>query len=202
MLNAAQLRLHEHDDQAAIAAFIRERFLRAHGANLTHLMPRLFSLHDREGRIVAAFGLREARRERLFMERYLDQPVERAIALHAGRPVSRASIMEVGNLATSPGGARDLIRSLTCHLHDIGIEWITFTGVVTLRAAFHRLGMRPFVLAEAEPARLTDGERLAWGDYFQARPMVMGGHVPHGYRVLTGAPCAQVVGLPSSASAQ
>ncbi|MEZ5831033.1 MAG: thermostable hemolysin [Dongiaceae bacterium] len=186
MLNAAELRLHEHghDDREEISAFIRGKFHQAYGATLSHLMPRLFSLLDERGRIVAAFGLREALRGRLFMETYLDHPVEHAIAQHAGWPVSRNSIMEVGNLATSPGGARAMIAALTCYLYDHGFEWIVFTGVAALRAAFHRLGMRPFMLAEAEPTRLAESERLAWGRYFGARPLVMGGHVPHGHRVL------------------
>ena len=77
-----------------------------------------------------------------------------------------------------------MITILTCYLHDHGFEWITFTGVAALRAAFYRLGMRPFTLAEAVPDRLTERERLAWGEYFGARPLVMGGYVPHGYQVL------------------
>lgn len=186
MLNAAELRLQEHnqDDCEETSGYIRDSFHRAYGAILSHLMPRLFSLRDDKQRIVAAFGLREACRERLFMETYLDGPVEDAIARRVGYSVNRASIMEVGNLATSAGGARAMISVLTCYLHQHGFEWITFTGVASLRAAFHRLGMRPFALAEATPERLTERERQAWGDYFAARPMVMGGHVPHGYEVL------------------
>lgn len=186
MLNAAELRLQEHnqEDGEETSSYIRDSFQRAYGATLPHLMPRLFSLRDDKQRIIAAFGLREARRERLFMETYLDHPVEDVIAQRTGCAVNRASIMEVGNLATSAGGARAMISVLTCYLHQHGFEWITFTGVATLRAAFHRLGMLPFALAEAAPGRLTERERQAWGDYFAARPMVMGGHVPHGYEVL------------------
>jgi len=187
MLNAADLRLQEHDhqDREEVSTYIRDKFHQAYGATLSHLMPRLFSLRDDKDNIVAAFGLREARHERLFMETYLDHPVEYAIAQHAGRFVNRASIMEVGNLATSAGGARAMITILTCYLHDHGFEWITFTGVAALRAAFDRLGMQPFQLAEATPGRLTERERLAWGEYFAARPLVMGGYVPHGYHVLS-----------------
>jgi len=185
MLNAAELCLQEQDrDREEVSSFIRLNFRRAYGATLVHLMPRLFSLRDREGNIVAAFGLREAAREPLFMETYLDHPVEHAISRHAGRKVSRASIIEVGNLATTPGGARAMIVALTSHLFENSFDWIVFTGVATLRAAFHRLGLRPFVLAEASPDRLTESELLLWGDYFAARPVVMGGYVPVGYQTL------------------
>lgn len=186
MLNTAELRLHEHEhgNRESVSTYIRDRFRQSYGATLTHLMPRLFSLLDRQGNIIAAFGLRDAATDRLFMERYLDQPVEDAISEHAGAVVNRSSIIEVGNLATSVGGARAMIVALTCFLHDHGYDWITFTGVATVRAAFQRLGLRPFVLAEAAAERLSTDERLAWGDYFQARPQVMGGFVPCGYQTL------------------
>lgn len=185
MTNAAELRLHEHRrDLEDVSGYIRASFNRAYGATLVHLMPRLFSLRDRNDNIVAAFGLRDACQEPLFMETYLDRPVEQVIAQLAGRPVGRASIMEVGNLATTPGGARAMIVALTCYLFENGVDWITFTGVASLRAAFHRLGLQPFVLAEASPHRLTESERACWGDYFSARPVVMGGYVPVGYETL------------------
>jgi hypothetical protein len=182
------LRLREHasDDRAEVSAFIRDRFYRSYGADLVHLMPRLFSLSDEAGALIAAFGLRDAVLERLFMERYLDRPVETVISLHHGADVPRSAIVEIGNLATQPGGARAVIRALTCHLHEQGVQWITFTGVTALRAAFTRLGLRPVTLAEADPARLSATELMSWGRYFTARPVVMGGYVPGGFERLQG----------------
>lgn len=186
------LRLQEHDpqDRAEVSAFIRDRFHRTYGATLTHLMPRLFSLRDDAGEIVAAFGLREALRERLFMERYLDRAVESVISMHHGASVPRSAIVEVGNLATLPGGARFVIRALTRDLHAQRVEWITFTGVAALRSAFARLGLRPVVLAKADPARLSAAELRSWGSYFSAGPVVMGGYVPGGFRSLNRDLCA------------
>ena len=182
----AGLRLvrHEPDDRDAVSDFIRAKFLRDHGAHLHHLMPHLFSLRRPGDEIVAAFGLREAAHERLFMECYLDEPVESRIARLSGREVARDRIIEVGNLATTLGGARAMIAALTKHLHETGTEWVTFTGVHALRHAFHRLGLRPLSIAAATPDRLSDSERLLWGRYFEGRPVVMAGYVPHGYRML------------------
>jgi hypothetical protein len=180
------LRLQEHgpEDRAEVSAFIRDRFHRSYGATLTHLMPRLFSLRSDVGDMVAAFGLREALRERLFMECYLDRAVETVISLHHGALVPRSAIVEVGNLATAPGGARLVITALTHYLHAQGVEWITFTGVAALRSAFARLGLRPVVLAKADPARLSATELMSWGNYFSASPVVMGGYVPGGFQSL------------------
>ncbi len=119
------------------------------------------------------------------MECYLDEPVEHRIARLSGHEVARERIIEVGNLAATPGGARAMIMALTTHLHEVGIEWVTFTGVLALRHAFRRLGLRPLSIAAATPDRLSDTERLLWGRYFESRPIVMAGYVPHGYRMLT-----------------
>jgi len=182
----AGLRLvhHESDDRTAVSEFIRAKFLKDHGAHLHHLMPQLFSLRRPGDEIVAAFGLREAAKERLFMECYLDEPVESRIARLSGREVARDRIIEVGNLAASPGGARAMITALTRHLYETGTEWVTFTGVLALRHAFQRLGLRPLSIAAATPDRLAESERALWGRYFESRPVVMAGYVPHGYRML------------------
>ena len=196
MLTCGGLRLQEHasDDRADVADFIQRRFRETYGATLTHLMPRLFSLRNGAGEMIAAFGLRDAARERLFMEKYLDRAVETVLSRHHGAIVPRSTIVEVGNLATSAGGARAVIVALTHYLHAHGIEWITFTGVAALRSAFARLGLRPVVLAAADPARLSATELMSWGSYFTANPMVMGGYVPGGHATLVAA------GAPSPAN--
>jgi hypothetical protein len=175
---------HGAHDRAAVTQFIRSRFIEDHQAQLTHLMPRLFSLTTAAGQMVAGFGLREAAHSRLYMECYLDEPVEARIARLAGRAVARRRIVEVGNLASRPGGARAMIALLTRHLYEQDFEWVTFTGVARLRAAFHRLGLHPLEIARARADRLSESERLAWGRYFESRPIVMAGHVPSGYRAL------------------
>jgi hypothetical protein len=175
---------HSADNSAVVESFIRDRFFEDYRAKLTHLMPRLFSVSETSERMVAAFGLREAAKSKLFMECYLDEPIEERIQRLVGCKVSREHIIEVGNLAALPGGARSMITMLTRHLYELGFEWVTFTGVALVRAAFLRLGLNPLVIAQATPDRLTASERLAWGRYFEGRPIVMAGHVPNGYRTL------------------
>jgi len=78
-----------------------------------------------------------------------------------------------------------MIEALTHHLHETGIEWVTFTGVLALRHAFRRLGLRPLAIAAATPDRLSAAERSLWGRYFESSPVVMVGNVAHGHRVLS-----------------
>jgi len=169
---------------------IRERFRQSFGADLHTLMPRLFTLRadggDLPGDLLCAFGLREAGRHRLYMEQYLDEPVEAVISKLADHEVRRDRIIEVGNLAALPGNARTMIVTVTRYLHAAGYHWVVFTGVAALRAAFLRLGLKPQTIARADPARLSPDDLANWGNYFAAMPQVMAGDVRYGHRVLTG----------------
>lgn len=184
------LRLQEcaDTDRGSVERIIRTRFRESYGADLKQLMPRLFTMTDLRGDVICAFGLREATRERLYMEQYLDQSVESAIANLARRPVLRSQVIEVGNLAATPGNARPMIVMLTRYLYLNHFHWVVFTGVNALRAAFARLGLNPIVLANAEPRCLDVADLASWGDYFAAAPLVMAGDIQMGYgRLAAGA---------------
>lgn len=182
-------RLHECSgvERIRTGELIKERFRKSYGADLNRLMPRLFTMTDTGGALVCAFGLREAAKERLYIEQYLDQPVENAIAKIACRPVLRAQVIEVGNLAAMPGNSRQMIVTLTRYLYHNNFHWVVFTGVAALRAAFTRLGLKPVLLAAAEPTRLDAVDRAKWGEYFSAAPQVMAGDIRTGYRMLEAA---------------
>jgi hypothetical protein len=163
---------------------IRERFRQSFGADLHALMPRLFTLRADDEELLCAFGLREAGKHSLYMEQYLDEPVEATLSRLSGEGVARERIIEVGNLAALPGNARAMIVTVTRYLHAAGYHWVVFTGVAALRAAFHRLGLRPQVIADADPSRLAPADLANWGNYFSARPQVMAGDIRYGYRAL------------------
>src|SRR5690606_25495074 len=119
-----------------------------------------------------------------FLERYLDEPVERAIAARAGEPVTRAQVVEVGNLAARGAGtARLLIVALTRILAAEGLRWVSFTGTPALINSFRRLRLHPLKLGVADPRRM--GAELAeWGRYYDSGPLVMAGEIPGGDRKL------------------
>jgi hypothetical protein len=171
---------------------IRRRFQQEHQAHLTHFMPRLLGLVDAAGGLAGAAGCRPAAGETLFLERYVDLPIEQAIAAVAGEPVARHEVVEVGNLAAeSPGCARVLIVALTAWLASQGYRWVAFTGTRSLLNSFHRLGLAPRVLAPADPARM--GEALPqWGRYYAQQPQVVFGEIPPAQRLLS-----QSVGAPA-----
>ena len=118
---------------------------------------------------------------RLFLEHYLDGPVETEIGARTGRPVARGSIVEVGNLAsTDAGAARALIVAMTHQLHCQGLVWVTFTATRALLNSFARLRLAPSVLADADPARLGQAQG-AWGSYYATHPQVMFGNIGFGH---------------------
>lgn len=107
-----------HPARPALEAFIGAQFARTYGARLAHFCHTLAGHRDAHGRWVAALGYTPASDDSLFLEQYLDLPVETAIAGHVGHPVARIDVVEVGNLAAIDAGAgRRLIVAMTRHLH-------------------------------------------------------------------------------------
>lgn len=182
----------------AFEAFIQERFRKAHGADIRHFMPQLFGLSNVDNELCAVAGVRMACDEPLFLERYLDEPVEPLIGAAAGHPVDRTGIVEVGNLAASDtGSARLSIITLTYLLAMGGLEWVAFTGNIGLVNSFHRLGLKPVTLCAADPARLGD-ERHSWGSYYESKPWVHVGNIRSGFIHLHNIGLFTRLGLPSS----
>lgn len=173
----------DHPERLEAEKFIRERFGREYNANLCHFMPHLVRLRTSEGKLVALVGYRDAGcHERLFVERYFDEPIERVLTRKVGHAIPRSDIVEVGNLADAhAGGARAAITALTAYLYGAGFRWVVFTGVPKLHNAFHRLGLEPIVLCKADPTRLTQEEQREWGRYYQVGPRIMAGDIHEGY---------------------
>jgi hypothetical protein len=171
-----------HPERRAFEQFIAERFSRAYGARLTHFLPHLLGVMDGLARWQAAAGYAAAGAQALFLEQYLDRPIEQALGAAVGRPIARGSIVEVGNLAAiSAGMARALIPQLARHLHRMGYRWVAFTATRALRNSFHRLGLKPLPIAVADRARLAD-RGLSWGSYYDQDPVVMAGKISLGLR--------------------
>jgi hypothetical protein len=173
------------DERDEVTGFIRQCFAEVHDAHIEHFMPRLLSLRDKQGRLIAAFGLRSAAQSQLFLEHYLDAPIENILAARFGQSVRRDEVIEVGNLsAVHAGATRWLIVAVTMLLHREGYRWIAFTGTNVVRNGLHRLGLRPHEIASAHLHRLPEEDRGQWGNYYEQSPTVMTGEIPRGYRSL------------------
>ncbi|MCG6574776.1 thermostable hemolysin [Pseudomonas sp. AF32] len=167
--------------RAEFEAFVRQRFRQVHGADIRHFMPEMFGFDDGAGVLCAVAGVRLAARGPLFLEHYLDGPIEPLINAAADRPVDRGGIVEVGNLAASDtGSARLSIIAITYLLAVGGLEWVAFTGNAGLVNSFHRLGLKPVTLCPADPQRLGEDRHL-WGRYYESQPWVHVGNIRAGF---------------------
>ncbi len=185
-----ELREQGQGDRQAVEQFIRDRFQEAFDSRVDAFMPRLLSLRDADDSIRAALGLRRADGP-LFLEQYLDSPIEIEIAAHTGSACVREAVVEVGQLSgTYPGAVRRMIELVTRRLHEEGVRWVAFTATSSLRNAFHRMGLSPIEIATANRERLPESERAAWGRYYDDAPRVFFGNVQHGHAKLTLQPAA------------
>lgn len=158
--------------RAEVEACIRGVYRQRYGADVQHFAPWLVALHDEAGEIAAAAGWRAADSGPLFLERYLDAPVQ---TLLASPPPARSQVVEVGHLVAPRAGAgRRLILLLGPHLAALGHRWVVGTLTQELRQLFVRLGIAPLTLGVADPAALGD-EAAQWGRYYDHRPVVLAG---------------------------
>ena len=189
------------DDRGAIESYISATFLETYGARLYHFMPVLLARRDDAG-LVSALGIRRADTGPLFLEQYLDQPVESALAAATGSDVARRDIAEIGNLvSTSRGGSRLLFLMLAELFAAAEVTWAIFTATPEVRRLLHKLTGNQFVLCQADGLRL--GDRLAdWGSYYDTRPAVTAINVAQERRALLSHPLARELLQSCAAPAQ
>jgi hypothetical protein len=167
--------------------FIADRYLRDYGAVLTHFLPTLVALPSSGGSLLSAAGIAPAAGGALFLERYLDAPVEQVISRTLGLEVSRPAVLEVGNLAAgTAGGGRLMILTLARLLEGRGFEWITFTATRALRNSLARLGIPAHELVVARRSAL-GGDGAAWGRYYEHDPRVVACSLHAAWTLLYGA---------------
>lgn len=158
-----------------VESFIRDVYAAHYGARVRHFAPTLVSLRE-DGVVKAAAGYR-CGTQPLFLERYLDDPIDRLLAGPEGAP-ARESIFEVGHLAAKQAGeGRRLIPHLAQHLEQRQVRWVVSTATAELRRILSRLGVQPIALGEADPTRL-GAEAPDWGRYYEHRPIVLAGRLP------------------------
>jgi hypothetical protein len=157
-----------------IEAFIRAVYAKCYRARLRQFAPLLAAWED-QGEILAVAGYRSAM-EPLFLERYLDVPIEAALAPTGA--INRSQVVEVGNFASArPGEGRRLLLALGAHLAAKDVQWVAGTLTAELRQLVVRLGLGVVALAPARGERL-GAEVKHWGSYFDHEPIVVAGYLP------------------------
>lgn len=183
-LGCGRHRLHvyeQHDPhRAELERFVQTAFEAKHAAKIHHFMPTLLAMRNEKGNVCGVAGFRSAAHEPLFLERYLDEPVECAIRAATRHDVSRSHIVEVGNLAgISCRAAMRLVLELPRLLIARGQRWIVFTATDQVRGLLTSYKAPLLELAPAKASRVA-AMHDDWGRYYETDPRVMLGHLPDG----------------------
>ena len=177
--------LYRPDDpgRGELERFVQEAFALKHAAKVCSFMPTLLAMRNESHAVCGVAGFRSAGDQVLFLERYLDQPIERAIAEVTQQPVDRAHIVEVGNLAgVSCRAAVRLVIELPRLLLDRGHRWIVFTATDAVRQLLQSYQAPLLDLGEANACRVQQtGDD--WGRYYETHPRLMVGYLPDGLKL-------------------
>lgn len=154
--------------------YVSDVYATAYGARLQHFHDLLMGLVDGRDELMGVIGVTLASaRPYLFVEQYLDAPIEDIVAHATRRACTRDEIVEVGNLASRrPGTGPWLVSTLAHALDEEGRRFAVFAATTALRNGFLRLGVASWDLGPAEGARLGD-ERTRWGRYYETLPRVL-----------------------------
>ena len=176
----------------ALEAYVRDRFATKHGATVRSFMPTLVSFRDRQGELRGVAGLRGAEESRLYLEQYLDRPIERVLTeCLSSQPVDRGGsrlirrdeIVEVGNLAgASCRAAVRMVAQLPVYLMSRRYSWIVFTATSSLRQILEGFGAPLIELGRADPTSVA-ATPDAWGRYYETDPRVFAGYLPDADRL-------------------
>ena len=164
--------------------YVHKRFQEIHGADIQEFLPNLFALRDTAKNVLGVLGFRPAGERPLFLEAYLDSPIETVLKQRLGMGPKRSTIVEVGNLASSAaGGARWLIALSTALFMGMGLRWAVLTATPALLNSFAKLGITFVPLAAAAKERIADADKH-WGNYYDAGPLVVASNVSQAFHAL------------------
>ena len=156
----------------SLEGFVAREFFQRYGAKLNNFMPWLLGLSC-DGQLAGVAGLRPAADCSLFIEQYLDVPVETALQACTGQLVERNTIVEIGNLAGHHIGVnRALFPILTELTYMRGYAWVVCNATRTVQNSLRRLGIPVVPVQRAEPERL-GAARFIWGSYYATESTVI-----------------------------
>lgn len=166
-----------HPLRSQCELFVQDRFRAIYAAEIYQFMPVFVAVFDCNMHCQAVVGIRLAATHTLFLEQYLDKPIEQMINDKTGRVFTREQVIEVGNLSgIHHGSSRLIIGFLTWILAQNHFKWVSFTGHHHLINSFKKLGLSLLDLRDADPERLEDGYEH-WGSYYSHHPHVFAADV-------------------------
>jgi hypothetical protein len=156
--------------------FTKERFQRCFGCELTEFYPIILTSWLK-GELQAVVGVRSAVDGPLFLEQYLNSPVE---ILLADSSLNRSQIVEIGGFAAvDKMAAVPLMERTADVLLEMGFVHAVCTANKPIRRCLSSINVPFEQLAVADITLLKDSAEN-WGSYYSTTPFVLTGDIQAG----------------------
>ena len=155
--------------------YIAKQYKNIYQAEIQEFLPFLMSFQCKN-LVSAAVGFKSAGNNPLFVEQYLDAPVETAMSELVQQDIERKSIIEIGNLAATWKGTSQLVLAiLPIILERAGYKWAVFTATSQVDKLLKKIQINMTTLCEADVNRVNNEDAI-WGTYYnQSSPHVVFG---------------------------
>jgi hypothetical protein len=155
--------------------FSAREYRRHFDCELRDFYPAYFCL-SKGSRLLAVCGYRVGN-EALFLEQYLDQPIENLLDAGRACPIPRQAIVEIGGFALRGHAvALPFMVRLAPAFRALGFSHAVCTATLPIRRCLRSLGVPTQVLGRADPSRLAHSSSN-WGKYYAMRPSVISGSI-------------------------
>jgi hypothetical protein len=167
----------DSEKRLLVEAYVHDKFNESYAANVQHFLPYFLTLKCNDN-ICSVVGFRLAESGPLYLEKYLQHPIEQEIGMRFNTAIQRESVIEIGNLvSTWRGSSQLLFILLTDLLMRINREWVVFTATKDVEHLLQKMHFTLIPLGEASKNMLGD-EKDQWGSYYQDKPRLILGHIP------------------------
>ncbi len=153
--------------------FIADSFQNHFDAKLNNFFPLILTIRRiKNNGLIAAVGIRCAKKERLFSECYLDDSIEQTIVKLESTLTSRGKIAELGNFVVkNRSDIKQVIPVLGQFIKTLNVDWVIYTLTRPIKAYFHKLGIELNHIVDADVLKV-NGAAKDWGRYYNFKPAV------------------------------
>lgn len=167
--------------------FIKESYFKAYGAIITYFFDTLLVVVNEQGAIQAAIGFQNPTHKPLFLEQYLERPIEHYIFNHFQSNIDRQEIAEIGNFSSiNKQAAKLLIPMLLSVLLSRNYKFVALTATQSLFEKFIHLQLEPITISSAHAEKLSSEQR-SWGSYYSTHPKVVIGDLKRAFETINRA---------------
>ena len=154
----------DHAQRGAVETFIAQRYRDCYGAHISHFPNQLIAIYDRDGRLRAACGLRDAA-EGFISSQYLATDITHAVRSAMGQDTSQEDLVEFTTLAADNlDHLMQVLTSARDQARAMGKRLAVFTTTELISRILRRQKVRTVFLSHADIEHAPAGG--PWGDYY------------------------------------